>query len=71
MTILPCGKDSASRIKDRSTSRTSRNLKGTGLSGKFQIPNNGVSFGQVLNAFGEEHTAAFLSLKVGGCTLRT
>jgi hypothetical protein len=48
------------------TTRTSRNQKGSGLSGKFQIPNNGVSFGQILNAFGEEHTAAFLSLKSWG-----
>ncbi len=30
---------------------------------KSQIPNKGVSFGQILNAFGEGHTAAFLSFK--------
>jgi hypothetical protein len=28
---------------------------------KSQITNKGVSFGQILNAFGEEHTAALLS----------
>jgi hypothetical protein len=50
------------------TSRTSQNQKGLGLPGnsKAQIPNKGVSFGQILNAFGEEHTAAFLSLKSWG-----
>jgi hypothetical protein len=30
---------------------------------KSQITNKGVSFGQILNAFGEEHTAAFLGFK--------
>jgi hypothetical protein len=30
---------------------------------KFQIPNEEVSCGHILNAFGEEHTAAFLILK--------
>jgi hypothetical protein len=49
-----------------STTRTSRNQKGPGLSGKFQIPNpklqitnKEVSCGQILNASGVEHKAAF------------
>jgi hypothetical protein len=53
-----------------STSQPSRNQKGSGLSGKFQIPNpksqipnKVVSFGQILNASGEENKAAFLSFK--------
>jgi hypothetical protein len=59
-----------------STTRTSRNQKGTGLSGKLQITNykqitipklqitnKEVSCGQILNAFGEEHTTTFLILK--------
>ena len=31
---------------------------------KFQIPNEEVSFGQILNAFGEEHTTTFLILRL-------
>jgi hypothetical protein len=33
---------------------------------KFQIPNEEVSCGQILNAFGEEHTKTFLIFKSWG-----
>jgi predicted nucleic acid-binding protein len=36
-----------------------RNQEGPGLSGKLQITNKGVSFGQILNASGEGHKVAF------------
>jgi hypothetical protein len=65
-------------IKYLTTTRTSRNQKGPGLPGnyklqitnykqitipKLQIPNKGVSFGQILNAFGEEHKVAFFNFE--------
>jgi hypothetical protein len=40
--------------------------KKPGLSRKLQIPNERVSFGHILNAFGEEHTTTFLILKNWG-----
>jgi hypothetical protein len=54
------------QIKHLPAPRQSHNQKGTGLSGKFQIPNEEVSCGQILNTFGEEHTKTFLIFKSWG-----